>query len=374
MMYFVNSIKKYLEVLLSFLTLTFFIHLACLECAFASINLQWDAPTANINNSPLTDLSHYFVKLGRANEGSYFSTTTIYTTSYVISNLQNGSYFAAVTAIDSYGNESLESNKIYFAVVNGAVDTDGDGINDQEERNIGTSPLLLDSDLDGIADREELSTGTNPLDRRSHLPIYENKICAPWNGFLIDPLGRSMANIYEQLNTSNRDLNVQTQVLNLFGEAEENYTFQLSSGLQKDLLVHDFQSRKLNNYGTVCSESDGEPGDLTGTMVYYKSSTKSSGYDFALAIPATPPIRGTQYLPLNTFNPSASPSDAQNTVGSWVQIINNNSTAQSGVLKFWRADGIELKQVNVFLDANSRKDIAMHEVGPNIVGFVEWLP
>jgi hypothetical protein len=42
-------------------------------------------------------------------------------------------------------------------------DTDGDGLSDAEEINIGTDPDDKDTDNDGYTDKEELDTGYNPL-------------------------------------------------------------------------------------------------------------------------------------------------------------------------------------------------------------------
>ncbi len=45
------------------------------------------------------------------------------------------------------------------------ADTDGDGLTDQEEEDLGTNPLNPDSDFDGLSDGYEVSLGLNPLDR-----------------------------------------------------------------------------------------------------------------------------------------------------------------------------------------------------------------
>lgn len=46
-------------------------------------------------------------------------------------------------------------------------DSDGDGLSDKEEADLGTDPELADSDGDGIDDGEELELGTNPLNSDS---------------------------------------------------------------------------------------------------------------------------------------------------------------------------------------------------------------
>ncbi len=42
-------------------------------------------------------------------------------------------------------------------------DTDGDGLTDAEEKQLGTNPKKADTDGDGLTDKEELELGTNPL-------------------------------------------------------------------------------------------------------------------------------------------------------------------------------------------------------------------
>lgn len=44
------------------------------------------------------------------------------------------------------------------------VDSDGDGIDDCAEQELGTDPTLADSDGDGLSDKEEVDCVSNPLD------------------------------------------------------------------------------------------------------------------------------------------------------------------------------------------------------------------
>lgn len=44
------------------------------------------------------------------------------------------------------------------------VDTDGDGLTDEEEADLGTDPAASDSDGDGFADAAELDCGASPTD------------------------------------------------------------------------------------------------------------------------------------------------------------------------------------------------------------------
>ena len=47
------------------------------------------------------------------------------------------------------------------------VDSDGDGLSDEEEMNLGTYPEFPDSDGDGFLDGEEVDAGSNPMDSGS---------------------------------------------------------------------------------------------------------------------------------------------------------------------------------------------------------------
>ncbi len=45
------------------------------------------------------------------------------------------------------------------------LDSDGDGLSDDEERALGTDPFVADTDLDGVLDGDEVAAGSDPLDR-----------------------------------------------------------------------------------------------------------------------------------------------------------------------------------------------------------------
>lgn len=66
------------------------------------------------------------------------------------------------TATDALGNTSTFSNHYVLGAL--LVDTDGDGIADSVECEIGSDPLNPDSDGDGLSDGEEWGDGVWPLD------------------------------------------------------------------------------------------------------------------------------------------------------------------------------------------------------------------
>ncbi len=62
-----------------------------------------------------------------------------------------------ITEKTTIKNANIESNQV--------VDTDTDGLSDEEERRLGTDPLLLDTDEDSIPDNEEIGASLDsPLD------------------------------------------------------------------------------------------------------------------------------------------------------------------------------------------------------------------
>jgi hypothetical protein len=77
-----------------------------------SATLSWMPPTQNTDGTPLTNLAGYRVYWGPA-VGNYTSSVTLNTaglTSYVVSNLAPGTYYFAVSALNSGGLESALSN------------------------------------------------------------------------------------------------------------------------------------------------------------------------------------------------------------------------------------------------------------------------
>lgn len=73
--------------------------------------LRWDAVTTRADGMPLGDLENYVVHYGTA-PGAYVSTAMASTTTYTVTGLEPGTYYFAVTAMDSSGSESEVSNEV----------------------------------------------------------------------------------------------------------------------------------------------------------------------------------------------------------------------------------------------------------------------
>jgi hypothetical protein len=74
--------------------------------------LQWVAPTQNTNGSALTNLAGYVIYWGTSTSAltQSITVTSVSTTSYVVSGLTSGTWYFAVQAYDSVGNNSALSN------------------------------------------------------------------------------------------------------------------------------------------------------------------------------------------------------------------------------------------------------------------------
>jgi hypothetical protein len=77
-----------------------------------SVTLSWEAPTSNTNGSPLTDLSGYRIYYGASptDLSQTVEITTVGIQTYVLDDLPSGTWYFAVIALSSSGNESGLSN------------------------------------------------------------------------------------------------------------------------------------------------------------------------------------------------------------------------------------------------------------------------
>ena len=108
---------------------------------------------------------------------------------------------------DDDGNDGSGDGKDGSGEGNGGppawVDSDGDGLSDSEEEELGTDPLDADSDGDGWEDEEEVDAATDPNDGDDH----------PYTlGWPIDPCRDDLAPEGNQIGqvTSNFELLSQT--------------------------------------------------------------------------------------------------------------------------------------------------------------------
>ena len=71
------------------------------------------------------------------------------------------------TIVDSDGDGISDEDEAALGTDPGNVDSDGDGLSDLEEVNLGTDPMNPDSDEDGLYDFDEVIAGTDPFNADS---------------------------------------------------------------------------------------------------------------------------------------------------------------------------------------------------------------
>ncbi|MBT8164389.1 MAG: calcium-binding protein [Acidimicrobiia bacterium] len=81
----------------------------------------------------------------------------------------------ALVAEDTNGTDDA-----YVAATDCCVDTDGDGLTDGEELDLGTDPLVRDTDGDGVEDGDELTALTDPTEPPAQVGLF-NGATGEWN-------------------------------------------------------------------------------------------------------------------------------------------------------------------------------------------------
>lgn len=82
-----------------------------------TVALRWQAPTENVDGSPLTDLAGYRIYYG-SDSRSYGNTVEVLDPGSTEASFTapSGDYYVTMTALDAEGNESAYSNEIVKAV------------------------------------------------------------------------------------------------------------------------------------------------------------------------------------------------------------------------------------------------------------------
>ena len=270
----------------------------------------------------------------------------------------------------SIASNDPDENPYTFAVQGKAtsVDSDGDGLTDFDELDLGTNPNLKDTDSDGVDDAQEISDSTDPLDKGSVRDQLRSPVHAVWNGFL------GMTNILETINTGEERLEGTISLLSLDGTTESQLNFSLAPGAQQDFILNEFEGFAGDTFGTVRLDFNGS---LEGRVFFYKPTDKSSSeYDFAFGVPFLDPLRGESAVGYNTFQPSANPVDVNFLVANWLTIVNLSATPQEYQVVKYSQVGEVLEERVVLVAPLGRVDLdGGHELpGPSRVGLIRVVP
>ena len=135
------------------------------SCYGAQLTLSWD---------PSSDdrVVGYTLHYGTSSSRYSASVDVQSETSWTVTGLDfNQRYYFAVRAYDGQGHRSGFSNEVSAII----EDSDGDGLSNSEENDIGTDPEQYDTDGDGYGDGDEVDAGTDPLDSNSY-PHSQNTL------------------------------------------------------------------------------------------------------------------------------------------------------------------------------------------------------
>jgi len=265
---------------------------------------------------------------------------------------------ATVTISNTDPNESTYTFSIQGTGLS-ATDTDGDGTPDTSD---------TDDDNDGVSDTQETSDGTSSLDADSYYVHGNVEYCYDWNGYLSD-----ITQILELRNAGSNSLTLNVDLRNSSGVTQSSVVVGLNAGRQFDVIVNDLAGFTTSAYGTVCATIVSGDGDsLESQVSQYKLSGTSFNYAFATRY--VPPQAGKQYVGYNHYFPALTLAELSNFVAGYVQVINDESTTQTGTLVFYDASGAETKRVDLALAAKGRVDIGSHDNNSSLLGLVEWVP
>jgi hypothetical protein len=83
-----------------------------------SVTLSWEAPTINTNGSPLTNLAGYRIYYGFSptDLSQTVQINTVGMQTYVLDDLPSGTWYFAVMALSSSGDESALSNIVEMTI------------------------------------------------------------------------------------------------------------------------------------------------------------------------------------------------------------------------------------------------------------------
>ena len=129
------------------------------------VTLTWTPPTTNVDGSPLTDLAGFKIYYGTSSS-SYTQTINLAdpaATGYTVTNLTDGgTYFFAVTAYDTSGNESDYSNEASKTASGSGGDTTPPVISGIYMNNITTTGATVNWTTDEASDTQvEYGTTTS---------------------------------------------------------------------------------------------------------------------------------------------------------------------------------------------------------------------
>jgi len=225
----------------------------------------------------------------------------------------------------------------------------------------------LDSDDDGVSDEEEEQMGTDPLDRGSKIEKLKNSFCNEWNGYF------GMYNFAELRNSLNAPVSLVAVMYNSEAKELSRTSFSVPANSQWDVGLHELSGFSKDQFGRVCFIHSELAGSVDGGVTYYLPKTNSNQFQFAYSSSFNNGQRGEVFLPINTYNPNLSSAKQNNKVANWVQVTSQSNKRESGSLLFYSQEGNLLNAKRVELGIGERKDTSGHDFG-KMIGMARWVP
>jgi hypothetical protein len=219
----------------------------------------------------------------------------------------------------------------------------------------------LDSDGDGVSDEDEINGGTDPFDSGSFIPSLRSPVYAVWNGFL------AMTNILELVNPNDFAIRADVSLYAIDGKLKRVQPVMVPPMGQFDLILNNLPGFTADSYGVIKIEFEGI---LDGRMSFYRNSQVPGEFDFAYSIELSDPSRGETAVSFNTYQPSMNPAEARNQVANWLTVVNFANAAKSYRVKTFDQTGGLLADRMLRVPAFGRVDVDGGHVlvGPNVVG------
>jgi hypothetical protein len=268
------SASRYLFILgfISILFLSCFVPIA----GAAEVTLAWDANTES-------DLGGYHVYVGTSS-GIYPTRIDAgKVTSFTVSNLIDGqNYYFVATAYDKNHNESGFSKEVVFHPL--VIDTDGDGITDDDEINIyGSDPNNSDTDGDGINDGAELSYWGGNWNKDYDADGLINLLDPDSDNDGFDD-GMEIAQGYDPADLNSKPPPVYPHPVNLawdpnneadlagykvyYGAASRNYSFNMDVGNHTSCAISGLEEGKTYYFAATAYDGSGNESGFSQEVVY----------------------------------------------------------------------------------------------------------
>ena len=139
------------------------------------------------------------------------------------------------------------------------ADTDGDGVDDLDEKIMGTLPWCRDSDSDGLTDGEELAAGYNPL-----IKNFDDDYMGDYEEYKLNSTAAEIEKVFDSVNVKNTtELLIKAIVLSI--DVYDPYTYDLSAYEKGSAFI---QGAVLGDFGDSLSDAGIIRHELTDSAYY----------------------------------------------------------------------------------------------------------